>query len=146
MFVDNWNAITWSVVDYFRRPKKGYTVLKTVYQPVLIGMDLDREKVSLDMLRATGFPGTWVVNDTLNLYKNLCAKIILLRGREILGEKEIGIGDIPANDVKRISYPPILEESMKLNIEERGTYIIEMELRDIKDKLISKNSYKIEVV
>ncbi|MBU4510685.1 beta-galactosidase, partial [bacterium] len=74
MFVDNWNAITWSVVDYFRRPKKAYTVLKTVYQPVLIGIDLDREKVGLDMLRATGFPGIWVVNDTLNLYENLHAK------------------------------------------------------------------------
>jgi len=146
MFVDNWNAITWSVVDYFRRPKKGYTVLKTVYQPVLIGVDLDREKVGLDMLRATGFPGIWVVNDTLNLYENLRAKIILLRGREILAEKEIGIGDVPANDVKRISYPLMLKESMKLNITERGTYIIEMELRDIKDNVISKNSYKIEVV
>ncbi|MBA7497652.1 Beta-galactosidase [subsurface metagenome] len=146
MFVDNWNAITWSVVDYFRRPKKGYDVLKTVYQPVLIGMDLDREKVGLDMLRATGFPGIWVVNDTLNLYENLHAKIILLRGREMLAEKEIGIGDVPANDVKRISYPPMLEESMKLNITERGIYTIEMELRDIKDNVISKNSYKIEVV
>jgi len=146
MFVDNWNAITWSVVDYFRRPKKGYTVLKTVYQPVLIGMDLDREKVGLDMLRATGFPGIWVVNDTLNLYENLHAKIILLRGREILAEKEIGIGDIPANDVKRISYPPMVKESIKLNITERGIYTIEMELRDIKDNIISKNSYKIEVV
>jgi len=146
MFVDNWNAITWSVVDYFRRPKNGYAVLKTVYQPVLIGMDLDREKVGLDMLRATGFPGIWVVNDTLNLYENLRAKIILLRGREILTEKEIGIGDVPANDVKRISYPSMLGEFMKLNITERGTYAIEMELRDIKDNVISKNSYKIEVV
>ena len=146
MFVDNWNAITWSVVDYFRKPKKGYNILKTVYQPVLVGMDLDREKVGLDMLRATGFPGIWVVNDTLNLYENLRAKIILLRGREILAEKEIGIGDVPANDVKHSSYPPMLEESMKLNITERGTYTIEMELRDIKDNIISKNSYKIEVV
>jgi len=146
MFVDNWNAITWSVVDYFRKPKKGYNILKTVYQPVLIGVDLDREKVGLDMLRATGFPGIWVVNDTLNLYENLHAKIILLRGREILAEKEIGIGDVPANDVKHISYPPMLKESMKLNITERGTYTIEMELRGIKDNIISKNSYKIEVV
>ena len=146
MFVDNWNAITWSVVDYFRKPKKGYNILKTVYQPVLIGVDLDREKVGLDMLRATGFPGIWVVNDTLNLYENLRAKIILLRGREILAEKEIGIGDVPANDVKHSSYPPMLEESMKLNITERGIYTIEMELRDIKDNIISKNSYKIEVV
>ncbi|MCK4241206.1 MAG: hypothetical protein KAX30_06255, partial [Candidatus Atribacteria bacterium] len=65
---------------------------------------------------------------------------------EILAEKEIGIGDVPANDVKRISYPPMLKESMKLYITERGTYNIEMELRDIKDNIISKNFYKIEVV
>jgi len=146
MFVDNWNAITWSVVDYFRRPKKAYDVFKTVYQPVLIGMDLNREKVRLDMFRATGFPGIWVVNDTLNLYKNLHTKIILLRGKKILAEKEIGIGDVPANDVKCISCPPMQEEPIKLDTKERGTHTIELELRDIKENIISKNSYKIEVV
>jgi beta-mannosidase len=35
MFVDCWPSITWSVVDYFRKPKEGYEALKTVSQPLL---------------------------------------------------------------------------------------------------------------
>ena len=36
MFVEPWPAITWAVLDYWRRPKPGYAVLKTAMQPVLI--------------------------------------------------------------------------------------------------------------
>ena len=36
MFMDAWPAITWSVVDYFRRPKLGYEALRLTCQPVLI--------------------------------------------------------------------------------------------------------------
>jgi beta-mannosidase len=35
MFMDCWPAITWSVVDYWRRPKRGYEALRLAYQPVL---------------------------------------------------------------------------------------------------------------
>jgi len=36
MFVDCWPAITWSVLDYWRRPKQAFGVLKLVYSPVLL--------------------------------------------------------------------------------------------------------------
>ena len=145
MFVDDWNAITWSVVDYFRRPKKGYYTLKTVYQPILIGMDVDREKVSLDMLRTMGIQSIWVVNDTLNRYENTYARIVLLKEKEMIAEEEMKIGDIPANNVKHISYPPMSDKGMKLDITEKGVYTIEMQLMEDKDEIISKNSYTIEV-
>jgi beta-mannosidase len=35
MFVDCWPSITWSVVDYFRKPKPGYLALQTASQPLL---------------------------------------------------------------------------------------------------------------
>jgi beta-mannosidase len=35
MFVDCWPSITWSVVDYFRKPKEGYRALQTASQPLL---------------------------------------------------------------------------------------------------------------
>jgi beta-mannosidase len=35
MFVDCWPSITWSVVDYYRKPKEGYEALKTASQPLL---------------------------------------------------------------------------------------------------------------
>ncbi len=146
MFVDDWNAITWSVVDYFRRPKKGYHALKTAYQPILIGMDMDREKVGLDTLTKRGISSIWVVNDTPNRYEGTHAKIAVSREGKTMAEKEMEIGDIPANDVKHASYPPIGDKAIKLDITEKGVYTIELELMDDKGEVISKNSYTIEVV
>lgn len=144
MFVDNWNAITWSVVDYFRRPKKGYDVLKTVYQPVLIGMDLEREKISLNEI--ISFSDIWIVNDTLDKYESTYAEICLFKDKEIVIEKKIEIGCIPSDTVKHFSNPHLSEELMNLNLTEKGKYVIKIELIDNTDNIISKNSYKIEVV
>ena len=144
MFIDNWNAITWSVVDYFRRPKKGYDVLKTVYQPVLIGMDLEREKISLNEI--ISFSDIWIVNDTLDKYESTYAEICLFKDKEIVIEKKIEIGCIPSDTVKHFSNPHLSEELMNLNLTEKGKYVIKIELIDNTDNIISKNSYKIEVV
>jgi len=146
MFVDNWNAITWSVVDYSRRPKKGYYTLKTVYQPILIGIDLDREKMSLDALRNIGISSIWVVNDTLDKYGNIYAQISLFKDKGIVIEKRIEIDCIPADSVKHFSNPPMPEGFMNLNIKEKGKYIIKIELINNSGNVISKNSYKIEVI
>lgn len=35
MFSDCWPSVTWSVVDYYRKPKEGYWALKSAFQPVL---------------------------------------------------------------------------------------------------------------
>ena len=144
MFVDNWNAITWSVVDYFRRPKKGYDVLKTVYQPVLIGMDLEREKISLNEI--ISFSNIWIINDTLDKYESTYAEICLFKDKEIVMEKKTEIGCIPSDTVKHFSNPHLPEELMNLNLTEKGKYVIKIELIDNTGNIISKNSYKIEVV
>jgi beta-mannosidase len=35
MFSDCWPSVTWSVVDYYRKPKEGYWALRNAFQPVL---------------------------------------------------------------------------------------------------------------
>jgi len=144
MFVDNWNAITWSVVDYFRRPKKGYNVLKTVYQPVLIGMDLEREKISLNEI--ISFSNIWIVNDTLDKYENASAVVSLFRDKKIVTEKRLETGCISSDAVKHFSNPHLSEGLRNLNLKEKGKYVIKIELIDNADNVISKNSYKIEVI
>jgi len=146
MFVDNWNAITWSVVDYLRRPKKGYYTLKTVYQPILIGMDMDREKMSLDALRNMGISKIWVVNDTLDKYENTYAEISWFIDKKIVTERRIEIGSIPADSVKHFSNPPLSEGLINLNLKEKGIYTIKINLKNKKGNIISKNSYLIELV
>ncbi len=39
MFTDDWPSITWSVLDYYRRPKAGFFALQNSMQPVLPSID-----------------------------------------------------------------------------------------------------------
>ncbi|MGE5401967.1 MAG: glycoside hydrolase family 2 TIM barrel-domain containing protein, partial [Ignavibacteriales bacterium] len=40
MLIDPWPAITWSVVDYYRREKAGYYALQKAYEPLLVSVNL----------------------------------------------------------------------------------------------------------
>ena len=60
MFIDGWLSITWSVVDYHRKPKKGFYALKRAYQPVLISIQNREEKVAVGSLANFGIT---IVND-----------------------------------------------------------------------------------
>lgn len=56
MFVDDWPSITWSVLDYYRRPKRGYTTLAEVMQQTLPSIEyaIDDPAAPITL---------WVVND-----------------------------------------------------------------------------------
>ncbi|HTA17855.1 MAG TPA: glycoside hydrolase family 2 TIM barrel-domain containing protein, partial [Polyangia bacterium] len=58
MFVDDWPSITWSVVDYYRRPKLAYATLRDSMQRLLPSIEYDIHK-------ADGPISLWVVNDHL---------------------------------------------------------------------------------
>ena len=63
MFVDDWPSVTWSVVDYYRRPKRGYTTLAQAMQPTLpsieYAIDNPGAAVTLSVVndRFDAFPG-----------------------------------------------------------------------------------------
>ena len=44
MFVDSWPSITWSIVDYYLNPKKGYDTLKKAFQPLYISINLRQDQ------------------------------------------------------------------------------------------------------
>jgi beta-mannosidase len=48
MAVEPWPAITWAVLDYWRRPKPGYDVLRQVMQPLLLTAVLPARPVAGD--------------------------------------------------------------------------------------------------
>jgi beta-mannosidase len=58
MFVDDWPSITWSVVDYYRRPKLAYASLRDSMQRLL-------PSIEYDIHNAAGPISLWVVNDHL---------------------------------------------------------------------------------
>ncbi|MCC7103842.1 MAG: beta-galactosidase [Chloroflexi bacterium] len=60
MFMECWDAMSWAVLDYQRRPKLGYEALRRAYQPLLPLIDLRRENAMAGAEIQAGF---WVVND-----------------------------------------------------------------------------------
>ncbi len=61
-FNEPWPAVTWAIVDYWRRPKLAYRRLKDLYSPILTGLTFHPARYAPgDSMRAE----IWAVNDTL---------------------------------------------------------------------------------
>ncbi|UCH12372.1 MAG: hypothetical protein JSW18_06040, partial [Candidatus Omnitrophota bacterium] len=104
MFVDPWPCISWSVVDYYRQPKKGYEILKSAYQPVLVSIRIKRRPLAIFTVKKkverTGvlwdtMQVVWVTNDTHKKFKNV--KLVL--------KVEDFKGGMLAKKVKKINIP-----------------------------------------
>ncbi len=97
MFVDCWPSITWSVIDYYGVPKKGYEALKSAYQPVYLSINVRQDRY---------FPGgkllfdLYIINDLHKSYENSIIKFSLNK-KEI---SEIEIEILPANEMIFLSY------------------------------------------
>lgn len=61
---DAWPGISWSAVDYFGRPKAIYHRLKTLYQPIWVGIDTTNTTKQPSASHGTGRPRLVAVNDT----------------------------------------------------------------------------------
>jgi beta-mannosidase len=95
MFVDDWPSITWSVVDYYRRPKLAYAALALAMQRVLPSLEYDP--------RDPGKPiALHVVNDLLKPLERARVhwRATSPRQRDVEGSREI---DVPADAVVRVA-------------------------------------------
>ncbi|HMQ53195.1 MAG TPA: glycoside hydrolase family 2 TIM barrel-domain containing protein [Anaerolineae bacterium] len=65
-FNEPWPAVSWAIVDYFRRPKLAYERLKTWYAPLLVCLDGPPQRAwqAGDEFEAT----IWAINDSLAVY------------------------------------------------------------------------------
>jgi len=64
MFIDCWESITWSVVDYFGNKKKGYFTLQKMYSPFIMFVNKRQNEYMIDSFLNIDVD---IVND---LYKN----------------------------------------------------------------------------
>ncbi len=73
LFTDGWPAITWSVLDYDRRPKAGYRALAAASCPAHVCIDLAENYLIEGGFRLTYAPGArlsaglYIVNDDYRL-------------------------------------------------------------------------------
>lgn len=133
-FSDPWPAITWSVVDYWRRQKPAFDALRRAMQPVLptLGLPLyiDAGKTAITTLMA--------VNDLPDAFPGAT-----LRWESVYGGTSITSGewqvDVPANDVSA-------SKPVGLPFTKRGNYKVSVQITDAEGKLISENSYRVKAV
>jgi beta-mannosidase len=97
MFVDDWPSITWSVVDYYRRPKLAYASLRDSMQRLLPSIEYDIHK-------AEGPVAIWVVNDHLQPVPRATVKWKLTDpkggGKPVVRSRQV---DIPADGVIKVT-------------------------------------------
>ena len=95
MFVDDWPSITWSVLDYFRRPKAAYAALRDAMQRVLPSIEYSPGDPSKRM-------ALFVVNDEPTAFAraHVAWRVIAPGGSEESGNREV---DIPADAVLKVA-------------------------------------------
>lgn len=145
MFMDCWPSVTWSVLDHARRPKAGYHTLKTVCQPVLIGLDLFRETfpMATDQAGKTQpFDVTpWVVNDRHEEIRGCRYEVELTGpGGRFTFASDTRF-DLPADGV--LARAPHLTCALPGDLAV-GAYTLKLTLRRDSETL-SRNSYSLEV-
>lgn len=142
MFMDCWPSITWSVVDYWRRPKLGFEALRLAYQPLL---PVIRPAFGGEVVPAGGEArfDVPVVNDLWRRWEQVTARFVVRApGGEPVFETE-GRGSIPADTVHRVLRGvvwPVPEGAVE------GRYRAEVELRRSDGELLAENWYEFRVL
>ncbi len=137
MFIDCWESITWSVVDFYGKKKKAFYVLKSCYQPVYVSGNLWQDqyfagrKILLDL---------YLINDLHKNFENCTIKFYI---------NKVAVGSI-----KRLSLPAnqiifIKHESVDLSVPKKlsaGKYDTVLKLTDKNGKILSTNYFSFNVV
>jgi beta-mannosidase len=116
MFVDDWPAITWAVVDYYRRPKAAYDALRTAMQRVLPSLEYAPDDPTKPIV-------LHVVNDLLMpLPGARVAWRIAEPGKsDVLGERTL---DVPADDVIRVADLGVVNGSIDVTVTSAGGEVL----------------------
>ncbi len=97
MFIDCWESITWSVVDYYGSKKKGYYTLQKMYSPFVMFVNKRQNEYMIDSFLNVDVD---IVNDLYGNYKNLELKVFVDE-KEI---KRIESITIPEDDMIHIDW------------------------------------------
>jgi len=93
-FNDCWPGISWSVLDYYLRPKAAYYYVRRAFAPVLLSFKEENEGLSL-----------WLANDTLQEWQGTITVALCSFEGPVKWQREVGAA-VPANAsccVSRIS-------------------------------------------
>jgi len=138
MFIDGWPSITWSVVDYYRKPKKGFYALKQAYQPVLISIENREEKVSIGSLANFGIS---IVNDLNKEFQGARWSVRIKDPQGKILDELHGEVDVPLDSVTVLG--DALRPTWRWRVpfeSEEGEYRAEAELISAQGEILSTNN------
>ena len=127
MLIDCWKSISWSVVDYFGVPKKGFFALKEAFDPLLLSIRLRQVKyyagirLNLDV---------YIINDLFRNYDN-CKLKFTLDGKHL---HQLDIKSIAADSLQLFRFDELqiwLPAKMK-----KGRHKLSIALYDHKKQLL----------
>ncbi len=143
MFVDCWPAITWSVLDYYRRPKAGFEALRLACQPLLPSIGLPRRKLVPGMKI---FHAIYVINDLHRDFQGVNLRISLedSKERQLMAiERKL---DIPPDSLEIVVQTELGEKEWLVPQDCRaGEYWIKVTLYSSQGELLSLNKERIWV-
>ncbi len=146
MFMDCWESVTWAVVGYNRVPKKGYHVLKQCYQPVLIGIEQQSDKLLVGKSRAwLYFPYTvapFVVNDRHETLDDCTYQVSISGANTDLHFESEERFTLPADSV--VQHAPRLTCNLPADLTP-GWYVLRLTLMR-NGETLSENTYDLEIV
>ncbi|MGB9663620.1 MAG: glycoside hydrolase family 2 protein [Ignavibacteria bacterium] len=136
MFIDCWESITWSVIDYFGKKKKGFFTLRDAFNPILLSVNL-RQNIYSNLSKKLNIE-FWIINDYHKEFKNF--KVLFS-----FDEKEIGLIEIDkilSDTIQKYDF-----EKIEIHLPEKiepGLHRLKVELRDEKMDLISFDEFDLE--
>jgi beta-mannosidase len=133
LLTDPWPCISYSVLDYYRVPKKGYFALKDAFQPLLMIYFPERASFTIgDSIRGMFY----LINDYPYGFKNATMHISI--GRHKFPTRKINIRPNSRIVANNIVYPLPLSKKFK-----EGKYNFKIQIKSSQGKVISENNYSI---
>jgi beta-mannosidase len=134
MFIDCWDSISWSLIDYYGQKKPGYSALRNSYEPFFISLNLKKSKYQVG---AELFMDLWIINDLHIAFRNLTL-IVSIENEELVRLKKIQIAE---DSVLHIDDKKFKIKLPNDNIEG----ILSIKLMDSTNKTVCTNSEEIQI-
>lgn len=105
-FVNTWPAIDWSIIDYYRKPKKAYYTIKKAFNPILLSFTASFEEKAIKIY-------AWIVNDLQDKFNNTYLEWKVQNDGKVIFEDRVKIQEIRPDSVHIY-----LEKTLKIDSKE----------------------------
>ena len=133
-FNEPWPAISWSVVDYYRKPKLAYDKIKEVYNPVLVSLLYELRRYSAGEVMPIE---VWIVNDLLDDFEECTLDVYMDDAGKPIMNLGFDVGTVPAD-----SSHSYLQFGLKLP--NRPNRLLKVVLRS-REEILTTNSYDLDL-